>query len=304
MKMKKVLILMGMTITTSAMFAQGGNSSNASAGTITDKKGEVYLPQAGDWAISMDATPWLNYFGNFFHGGNTPNAAPTAAFMNGNQTIMGKYFVDDHTAYRALLRIGFTSTTQNQEINSSDTASLTAFPTPQVQDQRSISGHFIGIGAGMEKRRGSTRLQGYYGAEVMLYIAGSDTSFTYGNAYNSAANPLPQWYNWNTGTVEIGGLPRYTKDDAGSTFGVNVVGFIGFEYFFAPKVSVGGEYTWGIGFHSTGQGSYSVEAINPITGKDETSTYNTGNNSGFSLDTGLNQAFGSGTGSLYINFHF
>ena len=293
---------MGMTLAGTAMFAQGGNNAGSSgSGTITDKKGEVYLPQAGDWAISMDATPWLNYFGNFFHGGNTPNAAPTAAFMNGNQTLVGKYFVDDHTAYRGLVRIGFNSYSQSQELPSSDTG--TAFPRPQVEDKRSISSHFIGLGAGMEKRRGSTRLQGYYGAEIMFYIAGSDTTMTYGNAYNAVSNANPTWYDWNSNGV-VTGLPRYTQNNAGSTFGINLLGFIGFEYFFAPKISVGGEYTWGLGFHSTGQGTYSIEEINPVTGKDVTDSYKSGSNSGFSLDTGLNQAFGSGTGSLYINFHF
>ena len=297
---------MGMTLTGSVMFAQGGNNtmSNSTPGTITDKKGEVYLPQAGDWSISMDATPWLNYFGNFFHGGNTPNAAPTAAFMNSNQTLVGKYFVDDHTAYRGLVRIGFNSYSQSQEISSSDTGS--AFPVAQVEDKRSISNHFIGLGAGMEKRRGSTRLQGYYGAEIMFYIAGSDTTTTYGNSYNANSDPAPTYYNWNTGGTNVFGLGagRVTKNTAGSTFGINVLGFIGFEYFFAPKISVGGEYTWGIGFHSTGQGTYSVEEINPSTGKDQTDSYKSGSTSGFSVDTGLNQAFGSGTGSLYINFHF
>lgn len=288
---------MAMSLTATSMFAQGGGSGSS----ITSKKGEMYLPQAGDWAISMDATPWLNYLGNFFHGGNTPNTAPTAAFLNSNQTIVGKYFVDDNTAYRALLRIGFNSYSQSQEIANSDTS--TAFPRAQVEDQRSISDHFIGLGVGMEKRKGSTRLQGYYGAEVMFFIAGSDTTYTYGNAYNAGSNPNPTSYNWNTGGLSVG-LPRITQNQPGSTFGVNLVGFIGFEYFFAPKISVGGEYTWGIGFHSTGQGTYSVEEINPITGKDQTDSYKSGSNSTFSLDTGLNQAFGSGSGSLYINFHF
>lgn len=88
---------MGMSLSASVLFAQGGASSSASSSSgLADKKGEMYLPQAGDWAISMDATPWLTYFGNFFHGSNT-TAAPTVAFLNQNQTLVGKYFVDDHT---------------------------------------------------------------------------------------------------------------------------------------------------------------------------------------------------------------
>jgi len=312
MKMKKVLIALGMTLSASGMFAQGGTTTTTSSTTTTtsttsnimSKKGEMYLPQAGDWSISMDATPWLNYFGNMLssHG----NVAPYAAFLNGNQTIMGKYFVDNNTAYRALVRIGFTSASNNEEIANSDTS--TAFPRAQVEDKQSITSHFIGLGVGMEKRRGSTRLQGYYGAEVMLSIssAGNDTTFTYGNSYSAGANPMPAWYNPTTGTVESG-LPRVTQYSAGSRFGINVVGFIGFEYFFMPKISIGGEYTWGIGFQSTSQGSYSVEEINPTNGKDQTDTYKTGGSSGFGFDTGLNSFWGNsamGSGNLYINFHF
>lgn len=306
MKMKKVLIILGMTLSVSGLFAQGGTSSTTSSGAITDKKGEMYLPQAGDWAICMDATPWLDYFGNFFHGtGLTP--APTAAFLNGNNTLIGKYFVDDHTAYRALIRIGFSSYSQNAEITGS-AISDTNFPQSQVEDQKSISSHFIGIGAGMEMRKGSTRLQGYYGAEIMFSISGSDTSYTYGNSFSSTQNPNPTYYDWNlnngtTGTLALG-HPRIVSDEPGSTFGVGLIGFIGFEYFFAPKISIGGEYTWGIGFQSTSQGSLELEEINPKTAGDQTDTYKTGGNSTFSVDNGLNQAFGSGTGSLYINFHF
>jgi hypothetical protein len=307
MKMKKVLFIMGMSLTVSGLFAQGGTAPASSSGTITDKKGEVYLPQAGDWAISMDATPWLNYFGNFFHGGATPNVAPTAAFLNGNNTLVGKYFVDDHTAYRALLRLGFSSYSQNNEIQGSD-LSDSIFPYTQVEDKRSISSHFIGVGGGMEKRRGNGRLQGYYGAEIMFFIAGSDTTYTYGNPYNSVTNANPTYTNWNNpgGPTNVFGLGagRLTDNQPGSTFGVGLIGFIGFEYFFAPKISIGGEYTWGFGFQSTSQGSFTREELNPTTNADETNTYKTGGSSGFSLDNGLNQAFGSGTGSLYINFHF
>ena len=294
MNMKKALFIMGMTLTATGMFAQGGTAPS-SGGTLTDKKGEMYLPQAGDWAISMDATPWLTYFGNFFHGNNT-TSPPTAAFLNGNNTILGKYFVDDHTAYRALIRIGINSYTQNQQITGSS-VSDTNFPQSQVQDSRSVSSHFVGIGAGMEKRRGSTRLQGYYGAEIMFSISGSDTSYTYGNSYSATQDPNPSHYNWNAGSGTLNGLPRETKNTPGSTFGVGLVGFIGFEYFFAPKISIGGEYTWGLGFQSTSQGTYSREEINPKTGLDQTDTYNTSSYSSFSLDNGLNQAFGSGTGS-------
>jgi hypothetical protein len=309
MFMKKVLIMAGITLTVSGMFAQGGTSPATTQGNtsstvsspapvITSKKGEMYLPQAGDWAISLDATPWLNYFSSLIH---TP-ASATTSFLNSNQTFIGKYFVDDHTAYRVLLRIGYNSTSQNEEIPSSDTSS--AFPKAQVEDKRSISSHYIGVGFGIEKRRGSTRLQGYYGAEIMFFIAGSDTSFTYGNAYNSGSDPNPYWYDWYSSNTIIVGLPRPTQSGPGETFGVSALAFIGFDYFFLPKISIGAEFTWGINFQTTGQGSISVEEINTNTGADQVDTYKTNGSSSFSLDNGWNETFGSGAATLNLTFHF
>lgn len=321
MNLNKGLLIIGTLLTASGLFAQNNGTVNifanpsaqAQGGTppppvmapaappIMSRKGEMILPQAGDWAISMDATPFLSYFGNLIHG---PSTSATTSFLSSNQTIVGKYYVDDHTAYRFLLRIGLNSNSQTEEISSSDTGNT--FPTPQVQDKRSISSHYIGVGFGIEKRRGKTRLQGYYGVEAMIYLSGSDTTFTYGNSYNVNTDPSPTWFNWyapNSNTV-VSGLPRPTDIAPGSTFGISVLGFVGVEYFIVPKISIGGEYTWGISFQTTSQGSISVEELNTNTGTDQTDTYKTSSSTRFSLDNGWNQAFGSGTGSLYINFHF
>jgi len=100
MKRNKTLLLVGMLITASGTFAQNNNGSatilsnpaitpaaaptNTSlpAPMIMSKKGEMYLPQAGDWAISMDATPWISYLGNLIHG---PSNSATTSFLSSNQ---------------------------------------------------------------------------------------------------------------------------------------------------------------------------------------------------------------------------
>jgi hypothetical protein len=313
MKMKKVLMVIGLGLVASGMFAQGGSATTVTTNTTTttvsnqpepapivSKKGEIYLPQAGDWAIGMDATPWLSYFGTLLSGKGS--SAATASFLNSDQTIVGKYYIDDHTAFRLLVRIGINSLSQSEYIPSSDTG--TGFPRPQVEDKRTISSHFIGLGFGIERRIGKTRLQGYYGAEIMFYIAGSDTSFTYGNAYNSSTDPSPIWYDWYANNTLFSSLPRPIEESPGSTFGINALAYVGFEYFFLPKISIGGELTWGIGFQSTSVGSISVEELNSNTGADQTDIYKTGGSSSFSLDNGWNQAFGSGTATLNLTFHF
>lgn len=285
----------------------------------------MYLPEAGDWAIAFDASPWLNYFGNFLSSAG--NKAPTANYLSPYNTIIGKYYVDNQTAYRALLRIGVQSLSQSNTIyNNTSVSGTPPFVPPTVTDKESFDNHFVGLGAGIEKRKGKTRLQGYYGAELMFWLAGSSASYTYGNAYNQTNNPNPLyttpvlgglWGNSPTTTNMASGVysGRPTAWSSGSVFGISALGFIGFEYFFMPKISIGAEYTWGINFQSTGQGSTTFEDINPAspgsTVSDKNITPGTGT-SGFSIDTGVNSIFGNTESSfvsmssadLNIIFHF
>ena len=79
--MKKSIALVAMAFGVTSAFAQD----------LTSKKGEPFLPEAGDYAIGIDATPFLNYAGNFF-GTGAANVAPTFDFHNTNYVITGKKF--------------------------------------------------------------------------------------------------------------------------------------------------------------------------------------------------------------------
>lgn len=57
--MKKILLICASIALVGTMNAQ-----------LTSKKGENYLPQAGDYSIGTDATSALGYFGNLFNGGS------------------------------------------------------------------------------------------------------------------------------------------------------------------------------------------------------------------------------------------
>src|SRR5947207_15841020 len=103
--MKKSLTLLALALSFSSSFAQ----------ELKSKKDEVILPEAGDWSIGVDATPFLNYVGNFI-GGNGLNTAPTWNFLNGNNTIIGKMYSTETMAYRAILRIGLDNTHQSAMI--------------------------------------------------------------------------------------------------------------------------------------------------------------------------------------------
>jgi len=280
--------------------------TTAFAQDLTSKKGEPFLPEAGDWSIGVEATPFLNYIGNFI-GGNGLNTAPTWNFLNGNQTIIGKMYSTETMAYRGILRIGFTSNKMVANVADNTVTTAPTFPAAPktVEDVAKMGQHFIGLGAGMEMRRGKTRLQGFYGADAMFWMSGSKNTYTYGNAYSST-NPAPTSTNWGTNIAPAYSIwgGRATEEKSGSTIGIGVRGFIGCEYFIVPKISIGAEFGWGIGYTMTGEGTATVEAPDPATGAPGSTDYVTsGKSSSLMLDVDRN-AFGTGNGSLRLNFHF
>ena len=159
--MKKISLLLVVSLLTMLTSAQ----------ELTSKKGTPILPTAGDWALSVDATPFLDFAGNLI-GANGTNVAPTMNFLSGNRTIIGKYFVTDTKAFRLGARLGINSTTTKNE--------LTDLPN-YTEDKATASSFDLGLTAGVEFRRGISRLQGYYGGEVGLALGSGATSFTYGD---------------------------------------------------------------------------------------------------------------------------
>jgi len=269
--MKKTTLLLSLAFGVSSVFAQD----------LTSKKGEPMLPEAGDWAIGISAAPFLNYAGNFI-GGNGLNVAPTNNFLSTNQSILGKYFVDEKTAYRAGIRLGFGSVSTSTKV---PTVPATT-PATFVDDVVKVGGTNIGITAGMEMRRGKTRLQGFYGAEVGIALGSAKTTNTYGNAITTT-NPVPS---------------RVTEAKAGSTFNLGLRGFIGAEYFLFPKISLGGEFGWGLALATTGEGETTTEGWNG-TGV-ETTVTKTGKTSSFGVDTdNMNSVFGP-AGTIRLSLHF
>jgi hypothetical protein len=291
--------------------------ASAFAQDLTSKKGEPILPEAGDWAVGIDAAPLLNFAGNLMNG-NTSNSAPTWNFLSSNYTIVGKMFKDEKTAYRAILRLGSQSWTDIQ-MTTQPTTSTTNYPNlpAMVEDKAKASQTFIGLGGGIEMRRGKTRLQGYYGGEAMFWMSSSKRKYTYGNALSTSTS-LPvnvsdshDWaadptFGGNITTDAYGNAARVTEWKSGSTIGFGVRGFIGAEYFFLPKISVAGEFGWGIGITTGAQSSTTTESIgNTGSGTTVGTITEEGGKSGgsFRIDTDQNM-FGTGTGTLRLNLHF
>jgi hypothetical protein len=156
-----------------------------------------------------------------------------------------------------------------------------------VNDVSTLDYTNIGLTAGMEWRRGKTRLQGYYGVEGGLSVGGSGINNTYGN------NLSP--YNQDN---------RLIVNNSGSSFGLGVRGFIGVEYFIFPKIAIAGELGWGIALRTVGESSTKTEYWDTSTSSVISTIVPTGGSTffGFNSDN-MNSIFGQ-PGSIRLTFHF
>ena len=282
-----------------------------------EEEEKIYIPEEDDWAIGIDATPFLDYFGNFI-GGNDDNDAPTFNFITINQTIIGKYFVSSDMAYRGALRIGIGTGSEKRDvidrsINPSDYPAYPNLPNT-VENKMSMNALNIGLSGGVEWRKGKGRLQGYYGGELGFMVSSESTKYRYGNELTlpGASNPVfvsnaDSFGTDNVTTDPWGNNARLVESRSGTSFGIGLRGFIGVEYFILPKLSLGGEFGWGLAFNSTGQSYQELESLNTsggesvigvveMTGQSRTSSFGVDNDSN-------NTVFGP-AGSLRLTFHF
>ena len=184
--MKKILL------STLAVFAFGV----ANAQEITSSKGENYLPQQGDWSIGFSANSALSFVGNAFNGSsnnsvnfNSNEATKLPGFDN-SVSFLGKIFTEDKKADRY-------------------TANL-LFSLEKQKDVDATNAFGLLVGYGKEWRKGSTRLQGFYGFDGLV-------------GFGSPAKK-------NT------------------SFLIGAQGFAGVEYFIFPKVALGAHYSYGVFF--------------------------------------------------------
>ncbi|MBI3503020.1 MAG: hypothetical protein HY063_14615 [Bacteroidetes bacterium] len=315
--MKKIFLSALFVVMTAALFAQDAFPPQPQ---LVTRKGEPFLPDSGDWAISFDAVPFMNYMGNLFSGSTTQNTSPGAAWLNPTlMTVTGKMFKDAHTALRADVRIGFNSASQSAMIQDASVTNPSTYPAvpPMREDVMTNSGYYIGIGIGKEKRRGKTRLQGYYGYEFILWRSGRKNKFEYGNVLAATGTPVSVSTTTTTDfgttatstgsnitTDTYGNAARITNERLGTVFGIGARGFVGAEYFLFSKISIGAEYGWGVGVASIGKSTRSMESVGGSPPSVGTQTITGGKASSFGFDTDINGGLGSGTGSLKITLHF
>jgi hypothetical protein len=304
--MKKLLLIL-LIFTAFSTYAQ--KKSNSTYEPLLNKKGNSILPEERDWSIGFDANFIIGYVGNLFNN-STSNPGGRPNYLTPN-TIIGKYMKTRSLAYIGMLRIGNTATKVESPIYDQSSTVYPKFLTTDTWKNDSMS---ITLGAGFQKFRGKGRLQGVYGATLSFSYGRKKDTYTYGNPIdaNHAVNGDPTSVDYNStnfGTGIVGmrnidsvtvapNYARVTEAKSGTIFGVGVRGFVGIEYFFATKMSLGAQYGWGINFISMGQGEASEEFLDNTNSQKATASIKTSDLSSFNIDTD------NASGQISLNFYF
>ena len=193
--------------------------SFANAQELVSSKGENYLPQEGDWSIGFSANSALSFVGNAFNGStgnnvnfNSNNAQQLPGFDN-SVTFLGKKFTADNKADRYTANFLF-SYNKKKDVDATTAFGLLA-------------------GYGKEWRKGSTRLQGFYGFDGLVGFG------------------IPQKKAFN--------------------FLIGAQAFAGAEYFIFPKVALGAQYAFPvtIRYEKSGEGASETSTFGFNIGKSD-----------------------------------
>jgi hypothetical protein len=200
--------------------------------------------------------------------------------------------INEKTAIRAAVRFGMGTTTMKNYVVDDDDVNKT------VLDKWTHKSTNIILSAGLEKRKGHGRLQAFYGAGAYLMFLGSTDSYVYGNEMTTT-NTTPTSRVWTSTPPTSGPVAsRSLLNKAGKTIGLGLRGFVGAEYFILPKVSLGGEFGYGLGVTMQGDGTKQTEAYDAVANEVKVTEVKTGGQFSLGMDS---DNFG---GIIYLMFHF
>ena len=163
---------------------------------LKSKIGENILPESGDWSLGMSADPFFNFFSDVLTGNNSSLNVPS---FGDDLYFYMKHFVSEDKAIRYTFGANFDTHLETWS---------------------------MGLGYGIENRRGSTRLQGMWGYNGFIGI---------GEKFDSS-----DWLS----------IPTIIYED-GYNMHIMTALFVGCEYFFLPKIAIGAEYHYGATMHVT-----------------------------------------------------
>jgi hypothetical protein len=242
MKYKLSIIILALGISAVAS-GQADSLWKSKKVNLVSKRGVPILPVKGEFALGIDAWPIFYYMGGIFSNNDaTPPSFENADGFGSLTGIYGKYMLKSDLAIRANFRVDLSSSTDIYVVPKS---TLTYDPlAPQfVDDQITYNDNVIQLGVGLEKLRGSSRVQGKYGAELVFGYSKYTTKYNYGNSITNEFN-TPETYS----NIYYNGSERILTDYFDKGLYVGVRGFAGVEFFIGPKISLGGEFGYCIAY--------------------------------------------------------
>ena len=257
-------IILGFAMILLSVSTKAQNNANDVSLSFKSKNGHEVLPQKGDWSIGLSASGILQYTGNFFNGSTATNNAPAIVNANGPTILngqhnlgggafFGKYMLSSQKALRTRFLINNYSETRTEYSLQNTLVTNPLLPNFVTDKYNKNTANYL-LGIGLEKRKGNTRLQGIYGAEFFMGYLSENRTYTYGNDINLDFTS-PNSYNFGNNINTLNGVnySRAVEQNSGSSFYLGARGYIGAEYFFAPKMSIGLEVGYSLAVATTSE---------------------------------------------------
>jgi hypothetical protein len=283
--MKNIFLIIALIMLTVAVKAQVSSDS-----VLRSKKGIPILPKAGDWAIGVDAIPFLEYAGNMFNNtdGNSLNLY--------DETIYARYYLTDNTALRFRLSINSYNSITREYIQDDAARAIDPLSKADVIDLYKRTSSDYSLSLGYIKFRGYGRLRGFYGVDLGYYYSRDKYKYSYGNEITNI-NTTP---SISFGSYNADGA-RVLESDNGIYNSLSLGFIAGVEYYILPKVCIGGELTLAGYYSWKSQGNAKYERWNGSMVEETDDASSPKGNTGAGVYT---ENMTNLTGGLYLMFHF
>ncbi|MCL2329369.1 MAG: hypothetical protein FWC39_12765 [Bacteroidetes bacterium] len=228
---------------------------------------EGYMPAEGDLSLGIGFAPG---FGGNPILNNIYSQTPIEMNFLPQFSLLGKYQIGETTALRA--NIGFIGSSTNRKFYVQDDKAamlnpLQVYPAAEkVVDVRNQKTNGASIAIGVEKQRAYRNVRGFAGASALYACGKQVNSYTYGNAITEVnLDPTTSGFMPQVNPAGYLSAARAMKIFNGNAHAVGLVGHVGVEWFFAPKVSLGGEMNISFLYQWNPQINATYEGWNPVS---------------------------------------
>lgn len=213
---------------------------SASVAIAQDNTEKEYLPKKGDWAVGFDVTPVIKLIGGINVAdvklGGVPWIQDNMTNLMPELSVNAKYMLTDKIGLKANVGLLLRSQTQAEYAVDDAAHALNPMSEDKVEDMMKTFNSGITIMVGGEYRVGKKRVQGVFGAGLLLAMQNTTTTYKYGNAMT----PLNQNPSVGlTGYTYNGG--RKLSENGNPYYYTGLIGSMGVEWFVAPKISLGAQ---------------------------------------------------------------